>query len=129
MARLNGLEGLGERMSDTYTAAQAARVLGVSERRVRQLVAEGVLTAASGIGEPLRVAQESAHKERQRRASQPKAEAEAKKPAPDSVSVSEVLKLAEAIADRVLTRALESADRERQRVRGASSKDRASLTR
>jgi excisionase family DNA binding protein len=101
---------------DSYGVAEAARVIGVSDRRVRQLVAEGVLTATSAPGEPLRVSQESTIKERQRRQDLDKPRAEIKKPAPGSVPISEVLKLAESIADRVMARALESADQERQRL-------------
>ena len=120
MARLNGLKGPGQRMTepgpDSYGVAQSARIIGVSDRRVRQLVAEGVLTPTSAPGEPLRVSQESTIKERQRRQELKKPEAETKRPAPDSVPISEVLKLAESIADRVMARALESADQERQRL-------------
>ncbi len=47
----------GERTPETYGAAEAARVLGVSERRVRQLVDAGRLTPVGPEDGPLRIAQ------------------------------------------------------------------------
>ena len=52
-------------MNDTYSAADAARVLGRSERLVRKLAAEGRLEIVSQ--SPLRLGQESVHRERNRR--------------------------------------------------------------
>lgn len=61
-------EGSG-RTPDVYSAAAAAKVLGVSERRVRQLVRAGSLPALSL--SPLRVPQDAVHRERNRRRRSP----------------------------------------------------------
>jgi len=53
--------------TDTYTAAQAAQLLGVSERRVRQLVNEGKLAGDRGVDGAVRVAQQAVNEERKRR--------------------------------------------------------------
>jgi len=53
--------------TDTYTAAQAAQLLGVSERRVRQLVNEGKLAGDRGSDGAVRVAQQAVNEERKRR--------------------------------------------------------------
>src|SRR2546423_3531113 len=55
------------RQSDTYTAAQAAQILGVSERRVRQLVNEGKLTGTRGDDGTVRIPQQAVTEERKRR--------------------------------------------------------------
>lgn len=47
-------------MTDTYRVAQAAAVLGRSERRVRQLIAEGRLTPLQQPG-PVLIPQEQVH--------------------------------------------------------------------
>lgn len=52
-------------MTDTYSARDAAKVLGRSERLVRKLAAEGRLDVVEE--KPLRVSQESVHRERQSR--------------------------------------------------------------
>lgn len=56
-------------MSDSYTAREAARVIGRSERLVRQLAKTGRLEVVST--EPLRVSQESVHRERSSRKAKP----------------------------------------------------------
>lgn len=56
-------------MSDSYTAREAARVIGRSERLVRQLAKTGRLEVVST--EPLRVSQESVHRERSSRRAKP----------------------------------------------------------
>lgn len=56
-------------MSDSYTAREAARVIGRSERLVRQLAKTGRLEVVST--EPLRVSQESVHRERSTRRAKP----------------------------------------------------------
>lgn len=55
------------RASDTFTAAQAAQVLGISERRVRQLVSEGKLAGRRGDDNVVRVPQQAVNEERRRR--------------------------------------------------------------
>lgn len=67
-------------MSDSYTAREAARVIGRSERLVRQLVKTGRLEVVST--EPLRVSQESVHKERSSRRAKPE-----KKPEPSAAGI------------------------------------------
>ena len=54
---------------DSYTATQAGQVLGISTKRVRQLVAEKKLKAIPR-SKPLRIEAESVHKERKRRGEQ-----------------------------------------------------------
>jgi excisionase family DNA binding protein len=55
------------RTGDTFTAAQAAQVLGISERRVRQLVTEGKLPGARGDDNVVRIPQQAVNEERKRR--------------------------------------------------------------
>lgn len=62
-------------MSDSYTAREAARVIGRSERLVRQLAKTGRLEVVST--EPLRVSQESVHRERSTRRAKPEKKPEA----------------------------------------------------
>jgi excisionase family DNA binding protein len=50
-----------------FTAAQAAQVLGISERRVRQLVTEGKLPGERGADNVVRVPQQAVNEERKRR--------------------------------------------------------------
>ncbi len=52
---------------DTYTAAQAAQLLGVSERRVRQLVSEGKLPGSRDRNGALRLPQAAVNAERKKR--------------------------------------------------------------
>lgn len=56
-------------MTDSYTARDAATVLGRSERLVRKLAAEGRLDVVSE--HPLRVSQASVHRERNSRKPKP----------------------------------------------------------
>lgn len=55
------------RSSDVYTAAQAAQILGISERRVRQLVTEGKLPGERGSDNVVRIPQQAVTEERRRR--------------------------------------------------------------
>lgn len=55
------------RASDVYTAAQAAQILGISERRVRQLVTEGKLPGTRGDDNVVRIPQQAVTDERKRR--------------------------------------------------------------
>lgn len=55
------------RTPDTYSAAQAAQILGVSERRVRQLVKEGKLAGERGTDGQVHIAQQAVNEERKRR--------------------------------------------------------------
>ena len=55
------------RSSDVYTAAQAAQILGISERRVRQLVTEGKLPGERGKDNVVRIPQQAVTDERRKR--------------------------------------------------------------
>jgi excisionase family DNA binding protein len=65
--------------SDTYTAAQAAELLGVSERRIRQLVAEGKLPGRRGNDGIVRIRQQAVNEERKKRRSSAMTSAAARK--------------------------------------------------
>lgn len=54
-------------MPDTYTVAQAAQILGISERRVRQLVTDGKLAAERTANGSLRLPQAAVNGERKTR--------------------------------------------------------------
>ncbi|HZU73540.1 MAG TPA: helix-turn-helix domain-containing protein [Acidimicrobiales bacterium] len=90
--------------SDTYTAAQAAELLGVSERRIRQLVAEGKLPGRRGTDGVVRIRQQAVNEERKKRrasaprkaAATPRAARAAARPAPVDVD-----ELAQAVASAV----------------------------
>jgi hypothetical protein len=90
--------------SESYTVRQAASLLGVSDRRVRQMAASGALPI---VGEhPTRLEALAVIEERKRRASQP---AEAATPVatdPDYLRT-----LVVAIVGEILPRALEGRDR------------------
>jgi excisionase family DNA binding protein len=51
---------------DTYTPTEASKLLGISTKRVRQLVDEGALEGVAG-SKPLKIKAESVHNERDRR--------------------------------------------------------------
>jgi excisionase family DNA binding protein len=55
------------RKTDVFTAAQAAQVLGISERRVRQLVSEGKLPGERSEDNVVRIPQQAVNEERKRR--------------------------------------------------------------
>lgn len=55
------------RASDVFTAAQSAQILGISERRVRQLVTEGKLPGLRGDDNVVRIPQQAVNEERKRR--------------------------------------------------------------
>lgn len=57
------------RSKDTYTASQASQILGVSERRVRQLVNEGKLPGERGNDGIVHIPQQAVNDERKRRRS------------------------------------------------------------
>lgn len=98
-------------MAEGYRVTDAARVLGVSPKRVRQLVAEGRLPVIEG-SSPLAVEVEAVHRERERRrhrtpATTPGPEAQG---ATVAVSVETLLEYAE----RVTARALDAAAADRR---------------
>ena len=99
-------------MTDTYSAAAAARILGLSERRVRQLCADEVLTVTSG--KPLRIEQESVHQLRkQRQQAAPAADS------PGLLTMDQVVELASKLAAEMQQKALESAERYAQQQQEA----------
>jgi hypothetical protein len=98
---------------DTYSAAQAAALLGVSERRVRQLAASAVLTIVEE--KPLRLAALSVLAERDRRGSKP-----VKKPlesAAAPMDAEQIRELIRAVVADVIPLALEGRDRAEQILR------------
>ncbi|GAC1586235.1 MAG: hypothetical protein NVS3B21_00180 [Acidimicrobiales bacterium] len=90
------------RTTDTYTAAQAAQLLGVSERRVRQLVNEGKLVGERGEDGVVRVPQQSVNEERKRRRAKPAASAPTRVGRPRRSGASSEVDV-EQLADRVAT--------------------------
>jgi len=97
------------RQTDTYTAAQAAQILGVSERRVRQLVNEGKLAGTRGDDGVVHIAQQAVNEERKRRRGTAKAATSAKavprkragRAAPPAAEPVDVDALATAVASAV----------------------------
>jgi hypothetical protein len=71
-------------MADTYTVAQAAKVLDVTPKRVRQLIADGRLSIVAGTS-PHELDARAVHRHRDDRAKQAKAKS---KPGPSSTSSS-----------------------------------------
>lgn len=67
--------------SDTYSAAQAAEIIGVSERRIRQLVAEGKLPGRRSRDGTVRIPQQAVNEERRKRRSGPSAAGRVRKQA------------------------------------------------
>lgn len=53
--------------TNTYSAAQAAQILGISERRVRQLVSQGKLPGKRNTDGTVRIPQQAVNEERKRR--------------------------------------------------------------
>lgn len=99
---------------DTYSAAEAATLLSVSERRVRQLAAAGVLDVATS--KPLRVTALSVLAERDRRGSQPRRRPETP-PGNASIDPDQLRELVRAIVADVVPLALEGRDRAEQILR------------
>lgn len=86
---------------DTYSAGEAARVLRVSERRVRQLVDDGHLRAEQE--KPLRISARSVIEERKRREKKPKSES----PAAAGLEAGQLRELVTAVISDLLPLALE----------------------
>ena len=91
--------------TDTYTAAQAAQVLGIRERRVRQLVTQGTLPGERATDGSVRISQRAVNEERKRRskgsrtaAAAPRKGTTARRSAAETVDVDS---LAEAVASAV----------------------------
>jgi hypothetical protein len=110
------------RTPDGYSAAAAARVLGVSERRVRQLVTAGSLPALSL--SPLRVPQDAVHRERDRRRRSAPRTSAGRPPAgpPEQVDVKA---LVEATVRAILPLMLAPAERAEADAKAALTEERA----
>ena len=68
--------------TDSFTAAQAAQILGISERRVRQLVSENKLPGERGDDNVVRIPQQAVNEERKRRRGTGAAKADGTKASP-----------------------------------------------
>lgn len=105
-------------MTDSYTARDAARILGRSERLVRKLAADGRLEIVSS--EPLRVSQESVHRERSRRKSSSATGSKAVAPQGILLDAEQLQRIIEqavsAAISQTMSRALESRDAIEQRL-------------
>lgn len=87
-------------MSDSYTVAEAAQLLGVTPKRVRQMLAAGQLPAVPG-ETPVRLPAEPVHQERERRKASPSKPGP--QPATQPLDPQLVLDLAREIATSVAT--------------------------
>lgn len=103
-------------MTDSYKAADAARVLECSERLVRKMASDGRLTVVSR--DPLRVSQESVHQQRSKRPRKPKAEQ------PQRITDDDLRKIAQdtatatavQVVEQMFAKMLESRDQVEQRL-------------
>ena len=102
-------------MTDTYSAADAARVLGCSERLVRKMADDGRVTVVST--GPLRVSQESVHQQRAKRPRKPKPEPQPQITAADLQALAErvAAETAVRVAEQITARMLETRDQAEQR--------------
>ena len=122
---------------DGYTAGEAARLLGVSPRRVRQLLTAGTLTAAAWPGErpegaPVILDRESVHKERESRKASRKETRKHEGSTGAGVDVTELLDVFERMQERTLetlraerTEVLAIRDRTEEDLRNALAAERA----
>lgn len=113
---------------DTYTAAEAAKVIGVTVKRVRQMIAEGKLHPVPGIPGPLRVPMVEAHELRTRRRQGPAPSG----PRSGTVSVEEITRLLEKalegqrqLIEAETARAHAARDRAEELLRTAHAEERA----
>ena len=90
-------------MTDTYSAGEAARLLGISERRARQLAAAGHLTIKQA--KPLRITARSVIEERKRRERTPRSRSESSGPA--GLEPAQLREIVSAIVGDLLPLALE----------------------
>lgn len=105
-------------MTDSYTARDAAAILGRSERLVRKLAADGRLEIIGT--DPLTVSQESVHRERSKR----KTREPRTRTGPSSISDDERTKLiqetaqqvAAAMIEQMLPKMLETRDKVEERL-------------
>lgn len=107
-------------MADTYTAREAAQLLGISERRVRQLADSGALVVAQD--KPLRLDAISVIEERKRRKRSPKPEPSA---AGAGLDAAQLRELVTAILSDLLPLALEGQRRVEDSLRDELAASRA----
>lgn len=113
-------KGGGMNDGNSYTAAQAAQVLGRSVKRVRQQIQEGKLEVIPD-SEPVRVTAESVHKLRDTLRTQGTKPGRA--PAANGLTFEQVKELVETLT----TKALEAAQSERAAVEAMREKTEAAL--
>lgn len=103
-------------MTDSYKAADAARVLDCSERLVRKMASDGRLTVVST--NPLRVSQESVHQQRSTRPRKPKAEQSQRITDDDLRKIAQDTATATAVqvVEQMFSKMLESRDQVEQRL-------------
>ncbi len=101
--------------ADTYSTAEAARLLGVSDRRVRQMVSEGQLPGERDDAGVLSIPQQAVHEERARRRKEARTNATAAAKKPDrpaaALDVDVIAAAVEAAVSRVLVGQLELTQR------------------
>ena len=105
-------------MADTYSAGETAKLLGVSERRVRQLAVAGALDVAQE--HPLRIGARSVLDERKRRERRPKPESPAQ-----GLEPAQLRELVSAIVADVVPLALEGQRRVEELLRDELAQSRA----
>jgi hypothetical protein len=105
-------------MADTYSAGETAKLLGVSERRVRQLAVAGALDVVQE--KPLRIAARSVIEERKRRERTPKPEAPSQ-----ALDASQLRELVAALVADVVPLALEGQRRVEELLRDELAQSRA----
>jgi hypothetical protein len=110
---------------DSYTPAQTAQLLGLSVKRVRQLVASGKLKAVPK-SSPLLIKAESVHKERELRGEKVTRSASPEK-AFQLTSLVEVLELIEAARQAGKTEGIEIAQRQIESVEASRERSEQAL--
>ena len=110
---------------DSYTPAQTAQLLGLSVKRVRQLVASGKLKAVPK-SSPLLIKAESVHKERELRGEKVTRSATPEK-AFQLTSLVEVLELIEAARQAGKTEGIEIAQRQIESVEASRERSEQAL--
>ena len=101
-------------MSDSYTAREAAQVIGRSERLVRRLAEDGRLEITGT--NPLRVSAESVHRERSKRKAKPERKAEQSAGLSAEQLEQIIARAVSAAVAEIVPRMLESRDSAEQRM-------------
>ena len=124
--------------SDSFTAAQAAQILGISERRVRQLVSEKKLPGERGDDNVVRIPQQAVNEERKRRRGSAsggdgakatsRSRRTAKAPAPEPVDVAALADAVASVVGQRLEGQLEITHRAESLLRAELDEERARRT-